>query len=139
MSITLTTPYTVSISGTQVENDTVGACSGMSVDYISVTMTYIFKVGTLAGSPSNLNAGPIAQREGKTILVTVYLGATNENGNGWTQGQWWLNGTLQSTIISLSILNPIITQVLANRNTAEGFVAVSGGLMPGTQVPWTQL
>jgi hypothetical protein len=50
-----------------------------------------------------------------------------------------VNGVLQSTIVSSTILSPILAQLLVDRNNAEGFVSVSGGLMPGVQVPWTQL
>jgi hypothetical protein len=137
LSITLTTPYTVSIGGVSVEDDTIGACTSMSVDYLGLIMNYTFKVGTLTGSPANLNVGPYAQLQGQTISVNVYVGP-NITG-GLQTGNWYLNGVLQSSIISGTILSPIITQLIANRNTAEGFVAVSGGLMPGTQVNWTQL
>jgi len=136
MSITLTTPYTVAIGGTQVEDDTAGACVSMSMDYLARVLTYTFKVGTLTGSPSNLNVGPYAQQQGQIVTVTVYVGPTTAT---QTFGQWTLNGVLQGSIISSTILNPIVTQLLANRNTAEGFVAVSGGLMPGSTVAWTQL
>ncbi len=140
MSIALTTPYVVNINGTQVEDDTIGACTSMSMDYLANMMTYTFKKGTLTGSPANLNVGPYSQNPpSQNVVVTVYMGSTNENGNGLTAGQWWLNGVLQSTDISNTILSPIITQLLANRNTAEGFVAVSGGLMPGSVTNWTQL
>lgn len=136
MSITLTSPYSVTISGTSVENDTVGACVSSSVDYLARTLSYAFKIGTLTGSPPNLNVGPYAQLQGQTIDVTVYVGPNTAT---QTTGQWYLNGALQSKIISGTILNPIIAQLITHRNTAEGFVAVSGGLMPGTIVAWTQI
>ncbi len=136
MSITLTTPYTVSIGGTQVEDDTVGACVGFSVDYLALLMTYVFKIGTLTGNPSNLNVGNYAQLQGQVVTVAVYIGPNTAT---QTTGQWWLNGVLQSTIVSSTILSPILAQLLVDRNNAEGFVSVSGGLMPGVQVPWTQL
>lgn len=136
MSITLTSPYTVAINGSTVETDTIGACTSSSVDYIARTLTYVFKIGTLTGSPTNLNAGPYAQTNGQTITVTVYIGTTNAT---QTTGQWYLNGILQGTIIPGSTINPIISTILADRNTAEGFVAVPGGLMPGSLVAWTQL
>lgn len=136
MSITLTTQYLVSINGIQVEDDTVGACISMSMDYLSCMMTYVFKVGTLTGSPVNLNIGPYAQVNGQTVTVTVYMGPTTAS---QTFGQWYLNGVLQGSIISSTILNPIVTQLLTNRNSAESFVSVAGGLMPGTQVPWVAL
>lgn len=136
MSITLTVPYTVAIGGVQVENDTVGACVSSSVDYLARTLTYVFKVGTLTGSPANLNGGPYAQLQGQTVTVTVYVGPTTAT---QTFGQWYLNGALQSSTISGTILNPIVTQLITDRNNSEGFVSVSGGLMPGTQVLWTAL
>ena len=136
MSIALTTPYTVAIGGVQVENDTIGACVSSSIDYLARTLTYTFKVGTLTGSPSNLNVGPYAQLQGQTITVTVYIGTTNAT---QTTGQWFLNGVLQGSIIPSGTINPIISTIIADRNTAEGFVAVSGGLMPGTTTAWTQL
>jgi len=136
MSITLTTPYTVAIGGTQVENDTVGACTSMSMDYLARILTYTFKVGTLTGSPVNLNVGPLAQTNGQTVVVSVYVGPTTTT---QTFGQWSLNGVLQGSIVPSATLNPIVTQLLANRNTAETFVAVANGLMPGTQVAWAAL
>jgi hypothetical protein len=136
MSITLTTPYTVSVKGVQVENDTIGACVSMSMDYLARMLTYVFEVGALTGSPSNLNAGPYALQQGQTITVMVYVGPTTAT---QTFGQWYLNGALQGAIIAAATLNPIVTQLLSNRNTSEGFVAVVGGLMPGSTVAWTQL
>jgi len=136
MSITLTSPYTISVNGTQVEDDTIGACTGMSMDFLGNIMTYIFKIGTLAGSPANLNVGSYAQTNGQTVTVAVYIGPTTAS---QTFGTWWLNGAQQSTIVPSANLTASVTQLLANRNTAEGFVAVSGGLMPGAVTAWTAL
>lgn len=137
MSITLTTPYTVSVNGTQVENDTVGACTSSSMDYIARMLTYTFKIGTLTGSPSNLNVGSYSQNPpSQNIVVSVYVGPTTGT---QTFGQWYLNGVLQGTIIPSGTLAPFVTSLLADRNSAEGFVAVVGGLMPGSTVAWTQL
>lgn len=135
MSITLTNPYTVSVNGTQVEDDTAGACTGLSIDFLARTYSVTFKMGTLTGNPPNLNVGPYANAT-QTITTTVYVGPTT---GGQTFGQWWLNGVLQGSIIPAATLNSFVSQILGDRNTAEGFVSVSGGLMPGTQVPWTQL
>jgi len=128
MSIALTTPFTVSINGVQVENDTVGACTGYTVDFIANTMTYFFQIGSLSGSPPNLVAGSIAALQNKFIQVTVNLltAAWTDNLGG--------SGTVPS-----ATLNPIIAAFIANRNSAEAFVAVSGGLMPGTVTNWTAL
>lgn len=128
MSITLTTPYAISVNGTQVENDTVGACTGMSVDFIGNVMIYTFSVGTLAGNPSNLVAGPYAIANNQQITITVQL----------LTGAWSDNHGHSGTIPG-SILNPIIAQLIAQRNSAESFMAVAGGLMPGNQVAWSAL
>ena len=137
MSISLTTPYVVNINAIQVEDDTTGACTSMTMDYLARMMTYTFKVGTLTGSPSNLNVGPYAQLQGQTITVSVYVGANIVG--GLQTGTWFLNGVQQAAVIPSGAINPIITQLLANRNTAEGFVAVGGGLMPGTTTAWVAL
>lgn len=136
MSITLTTPYQVSVNNVSVENDTVGACTCMSMDFLANVMTYTFKIGTLTGSPSNLNVGSYAQTNGQIVTVSVYVGPTTAT---QTFGQWYLNGVLQSTIVAAATLNPIVTKLISDRNTAEGFVAVAGGLMPGTVVAWAAL
>lgn len=136
MSITLTTQYTIAVNGTQVEDDTIGACVASSMDYLARMMTYVFKVGTLTGSPPNLNIGPYAQTNGQTITVSVYVGPTTAT---QTFGQWYLNGVQQGSLVQSSTLAPFLTQLLTDRNNAETFVAIAGGLMPGVQVPWTQL
>lgn len=137
MSIALTTPYVVNINAIQVEDDTTGACTSMSMDYLARMMNYTFKIGTLTGSPSNLNVGPYAQTNGQTISVNVYVGPNIAG--GLQTGTWFLNGVQQAAVIPSGTINPIITQLLTNRNTAEGFVAVSGGLLPGVVTNWTQL
>jgi hypothetical protein len=137
MSITLTTPYVVNVNGSVVEDDTIGACTSSSMDYLARMLTYTFKIGTLTGSPSNLNVGPYSQNPpSQNIVVSVYVGPTTGT---QTFGQWLLNGVLQATIIPSGTLAPFVTSLLADRNSAEGFVAVSGGLLPGSVVPWTQL
>jgi hypothetical protein len=128
MSITLTTPWVVSIGGVQVENDTVGACTGFSIDYIQDIMVYTFTIGTLVGNPPSIVGGTYAIANNQQITITVNL----------KTGAWSDNHGHSGTIPG-SILNPIVTQLLANRNSAESFMAVSGGLMPGTQIAWTAL
>jgi len=135
--ITLTTPYVVSIGGTQVEDDTNGACMSYSMDFVGKILTVVFKIGTLGGSPLNLVPGNYAAEYGSgTITTAVYLGPTQ---NGMTYGQWWLNGNPQSTIVPSATIAPFVSQLLGDRNTAETFVAVNGGLMPGTITSWTSI
>ena len=108
------------------------------MDYLARMLTYTFKIGTLTGSPANLNVGPYSQNPpSQNIVVGVYVGP-NISG-GLQTGNWFLNGVLQANAIPGAIINPIITTLVTDRNNAEGFVSVSGGLLPGVQVPWTQL
>ena len=124
--ITLTTPYAVAINGSTVETDTIGACTGFAVDYEGSTMTYFFKIGTLGGSPSNLVPGVNAAALNQNISVTVNLltGAytTSQGGSGTVPG---------------AILTNVNNGLISNRNTAESFMAVAGGLMPGATTAWT--
>ena len=135
--ITLTTPYVVAIGGVQVEDDTNAACMSYSMDFAGKLLTVVFKKGTLGGSPLNVIPGFYAQQDGTgTTTVIVYLGPTQ---NGQTQYQWWLNGNLQSTIVPSASITPFVTQLLGDRNTAESFVAVAGGLLPGATTAWSSI
>jgi hypothetical protein len=135
--ITLTTPYQVSVGGVSVEDDTNGACMSYAMDFATKILTVVFKKGTLGGSPLNVVPGFYAQQDGTgTITVAVYVGPTQ---NGLTQYQWWLNGNLQPNLVPSASISPFVTQLLGDRNTAESFVAVAGGLMPGTTTPWSSI
>ena len=124
MPITLTTPFTVSINGTQVENDNIGTCIGYSVDYIGYQMIFYFATGTLTGT--TFTAGSQAQIQGKSLQINVSLISPYP----WSAS----NGSSGSSITS-TIMSPIISQLIANRNSADGFVSL--GLMPGTTTAWT--
>jgi hypothetical protein len=132
--ITLTTPYVVSIGGVQQEDDTNAACMSYSMDFSSKILTVVFKVGTMGGNPLNLVPGYFAGLQGQVVTTAVYMGPTI---NGLAQYQWWLNGVLQSSIVPSATMAPFVTQLLGDRNAAETFVCTSGGLLPGTQTPWT--
>ena len=130
--ITLTTPYQVSVNGVSEENDTTAACSSYGMDFESKMLTVVFKQGTLGGNPLNVIPGPLAP----VLTVVVYLGPTQ---NGLTQYQWWKNGVLQGGVVPSATITPFVTQLLGDRNTSEGFVAVAGGLLPGTITAWTTI
>jgi hypothetical protein len=134
--ITLTTPYVVSIGGVQQENDTNAACMSYSMDFVGKILTVTFNVGTMGGSPLNLVPGYFAGLQGKIVTTAVYLGPTQ---NGLTQYQWWLNGVLQASIVPSATMAPFVTQLLGDRNAAETFVSVAGGLLPGATTPWTSV
>lgn len=124
--ITLTTAFTVSIGGVQVENDTVGACTSIVTDFLGRTQTTTFQIGTLTGNPPNLNGGAQAQLQNQNFVIIVHLDT----------GAWSDNHGHSGTIAA-NILAPIVAQAIGDRNTAEGFMA--GGLMPGSTTPWTQI
>jgi len=131
MSITLTTPVAFTINGV-VESDTIGAATSVFYDFQGMSITATYKIGTaLVGSPLTLNQGSAAQDNGYVLIVQF-----NVNTGIWnyTYGTSSGGGTLTGAALT-SWQNIFI----AERNTLEGQVAVSGGLMPGTIVTWTAL
>ena len=128
MSITLTTPYAVTINGVQVENNTVGACTSTVTDFLARTLTATFQIGTLAGNPPNLNAGPQGILQNQSYIVMVHLDT----------GLWSDNHGHSGTVPGATLTNQV-NQAISNRNAAEVFIAVSGGLMPGTQIAWSSI
>jgi hypothetical protein len=131
MSINLTTPVSFTINGA-VESDTIGAATSVVYDFQGMTITATYKIGTaLTGSPVALNQGPAALANGYLLVVMF-----NVNTGAWsyTYGTQSGGGTLTGAALT-SWQNIFI----AERNTLEGQVSVSGGLMPGTIVSWTSL
>jgi hypothetical protein len=131
MSITLTTPIVLTIAGV-TENDTIGALTSIMQDFQGMTQVATFKIGTaLSGSPLSLNQGPFALANGYTLIVNF-----NINTGVWS---YTYAGQSGGGTLTGSTLTSLQSQFIAARNQAENFVAVSGGLMPGIQVPWTVL
>jgi hypothetical protein len=131
MSITLTTPVSFTINGV-VENDTIGAATSVLYDFQGMNITATYKIGTaLTGSPVSLNQGAAAQSNGYVLTVQF-----NVNTGVWsyTYGTQSGGGTLTGAALT-SWQNIFI----AERNTLEGQVSVSGGLMPGVQNNWASL
>jgi len=132
MSITLTTPIVLTIAGV-TETNTIGALVSIAQDFQAFTQTAIYKLGTaLTGSPLSLNQGPFALAH-NYVLTVVF----NINTGVWTYTYANLSGG--GTLAPGATLTGLQAQFMASRNQAEAFVAVAGGLLPGTQVPWTQL
>lgn len=126
MSITLTTGTNVSINSVQVENDTIGGCTGFFVDFLGNQVTFNLVTGVILNS--NINAGVYGPR----VNVTVNL-----NTGAWAA----VNALNQSQVIaSGNVSGPALTnfinQVKSDRNLMETFAAGGSGIMPGTQVPW---
>ena len=132
MSITLTTPIAFTIAGV-TENDTIGALVSIYQDFQAMTQTAVYKLGTaLAGTPPTLTVGPASIANGY-LLVVVF----NVNTGVWTYAYAGQAGG--GTLAPGATLTGLQTQFMAARNQAETFVAVTGGLLPGTQVPWSAL
>lgn len=119
MSITLTSGTLVQINGSTVENDTVGACTSMLVDYFSQTVTFTFRTGTIQNG--NLNAGLY----GPTVTLTVNL-----------QTGAWSSSSGQSGTIGAGALASFNSQMKSDRNLVETFAAGAAALLPGVQVAW---
>jgi uncharacterized membrane protein YfbV (UPF0208 family) len=117
MSITLTTGKLVAINGVTQENDTVGACTTFSMDFIGNIATFTLQVGSLLAG--NLNVGVYS------VPITVSLNLTT---GAWTSS----NG--QSGTISGTPLSQFVTMMKNLRNGNEAFCAAQ--IMPGTQVAW---
>src|ERR1700677_184640 len=98
-----------------------------------MTQTATYKIGTaLTGSPLVLNQGPFALANGYVLTVVF-----NINTGVWTYT--YAGESVGGTLAPGTTLTGLQNQFIAPRNQAEGFVSVSGGLMPGTQVNWTVL
>lgn len=131
MSITLTTPVAFTINGV-TETDTIGAAISLMQDFQAMTYTAVYKIGTaLNGNPLALNQGPAAAANG--YVLTVFF---NLNTGVWTYTYGPLSG---GGTVSGAQLTALQTTFIANRNTLESYVSVSGGLMPGTIVTWSAL
>lgn len=130
MSITLTTPVQFTINGA-TENDTIAALVVLTQDFSANTYTAVFRLGTsLSGTPLALNQGSLAGANGYllTVIFNIYTGVFT-----WTYAGNSGGGTLAPG----ATLTMLQNQCMSDRNQAETFVAA--GLLPGTQVPWTQL
>src|SRR5579871_4002181 len=113
MSITLTTPFTVSIGGSQVENDTVGACTSISTDFLARTLTATFEIGTLTGNPPNLNPGAQAGLQNQNYTIVMHLDT----------GLWSDNHGHSGTVPGPTLASQV-AQAISDRNTAEAFMSV---------------
>jgi hypothetical protein len=131
MSITLTTPVSFTINGV-VESDTLGVATSVMYDFQGMAITATYKIGTaLTGTPLSLNQGPAALANGYVLIVQF-----NVNTGVWSYTYGGQSGGGTLTGVALTSWQNIF---IAERNTLEGQVSVTGGLMPGTQVNWTQL
>jgi hypothetical protein len=129
MSITLTTPVSFTINGV-TETDTIGAATSCLYDFQSRALTVTYKIGTaLVGN--SLNQGPAALANGYTLTVQFNL---STGAWSYTYGTQSGGGTITGTPLTTQQTN-----VIALRNQLEAFVDVTGGLLPGTDVPWTQI
>ena len=131
MSITLTSPVVLTINGI-TETDTIGVCTSIVQNFQAMTMTVTYNIGTaLTGTPLGLNQGTFSITNGYTLTVLFNL---NTGVWSYTYAGNSGGGTLTGTTLTTQQ-----TQFIAARNQMESFVAVAGGLMPGTIVSWTAL
>jgi hypothetical protein len=117
VSITLTTGKTVSINGTQVENDTQGSCTILHMDFIGNIGSLSFSIGS--GAPSAFNIGVYDA----PVTLTVNM----------TTGAWTTSVGTSGTFSGAGFVS-FQNQFKAIRNAAETFAASQ--FMPGVQVAW---
>jgi hypothetical protein len=127
MSIRLAEPIVVEVNSAVVENDTDGAATLASLDFLAETIRFSLRIGTLVND--ELNAGQAAP----TITVDVNL-KTGEWSSSDDGALAVLKAALRGTM-SDQDLTALGDQNTALRNALEAF-AVSSGIMPGIQVPW---
>src|ERR1700723_3434761 len=126
MSITLTSPITLTIAGV-TETDTIGALTSIYQDFQGMTQTAIYKIGpSIAGSPPFLNQGPFASTNGYSLQVIL-----NMSTGVYT---WSYAGNSGGGTVLTAALTPLQTNFMTARNQGEAFVSQAGGLLPGTQV-----
>jgi hypothetical protein len=99
-------------------------------DFQGRTVTVTYKIGTALVSNS-LNQGAAALTNGYQLVVNFNLAT---GAWSYTYGTQSGGGTLTGTPLTTQQTN-----FIALRNQLEAFVDVTGGLMPGTQVNWTQV
>lgn len=124
MSITLSSPQTVSINGVQVESDTQGAATQLSYDFLANIATLRFDIGS--GAPAAFN---IAVYNVPAILTV------NMTTGVWSAVNPISGALLGSGTFSGAGFAAFQNQFKAIRNAAEGFAASQ--FMPGTEVAWT--
>jgi hypothetical protein len=122
VSITLTTPIGVTITGPSpvTENDTIGACTSMTIDYFAQVVTFIFQTGVIQSG--NINAG----KYGPIVTLVVNL----------ITGQWSAS-TGQSGTIGAGALSSFNAQLKSDRNLVETFASNNITGLLGSQVAWT--
>jgi len=129
MSITLTKPKKVDVNGVNQENNTQGATVAMNVDFLSNTVTFKLHIGTVQGTPPNLNIGVYSTPPDGGLTVVVDLAT----------GKFTVQETGQTGTVPSGPLNTFISEFKADRNQSETLATLGGAaaIMPGTQVPWT--
>ena len=126
MSINLTTPTQVTITGTQTvsEIDNVAVVKSMTIDYQADTATFVFLTG------KETSGTFVAGAYGFTVTLVINL----------ITGAWASfdsRGSLlnQAGNIAGASLTAFINQLIADANLIEQFA--SGTFLPGTQVSFT--
>ena len=122
MSITLTTPFT--LSGSETENDASAAATSLDIDFQAGIGTIVYRQGNVVGGLLVIGAN-----------APVYVLTVNFNTGAWsvTQG----TTVVQSGTFSGAGFTSFINQFVAIRNAGESFAAAGpGNFLPGTQVAW---
>src|SRR5271157_2429558 len=129
MSITLTTPVAFTINGV-TETDTIGVATSCLYDFQGRMLSVIYNIGTALVSNS-LNQGPAALANGYVLIIHFNIATGVWS---YTYGTQSGGGTLVGAPLTTQQTN-----FIALRNQLEGFVDVTGGLLPGTDVAWSQV
>lgn len=124
MSITLTTGTLIAKNGVTVENDTQGAATYLTYDFLANIATLRFSIGS--GAPSAFNVG---------VYDTPIVLTVNMTTGAWTAVSVQSGVVLNSGTFSGAGFTSFQSQFKSIRNAAETFASTQ--FMLGTQVAWT--
>jgi len=127
MTINLTTPIGIAITGPNPvnETDSQAGITLLDVDYNAQIATFTIRQGT--AQVSILNAGVFPG----TVLLSI-----NMQTGAWTSTDSVNPSNNKSGTFTGAAFTTFVNMMKNLRNTVEGFVAGSSGILPGTQVNW---
>jgi hypothetical protein len=126
MSIALTTPTQVTITGTQSvsETDNVAVVTNMNIDYVAETATFVFKTGKEVSNTF------IQGTYGFTVSLVINLAT-----GAWASFDSRGSTFNQAGNVTGANLTTFVNQLISDANLVEQFAA--GTFLPGVQTAFT--
>lgn len=122
--ILLTKPYALSGPNITTTNDLYAKCTSCTANWETNTVTMVFQFGNLVG-------GAFVPDGNAPIAITVQANSSTASFSASGPNGFNENGSLPAQSVT-NVQTAISAVQTALQATAEGFVSVSGGLLPGT-------